>query len=243
MVGMEDYNKIRKIGRGAMGVCWLVKRKADGQQVVAKEISVVGLSDKEQLEAMREVEVLRKLQHPNVITLHSAFIDKLPTTGNALYIIMEHADAGDLAAVVKRGRRMTEAKILNIFGQMCVGLPGARAFSKRAAQGPKDGKHSAPQQRRGEAGGLWDRPRDDGGERHGADDDRHPILPVARDMRGSAVQQKKRRLVPWLRSLRDINPQPPLRGRLPPRPRPQDRPRELRAPPRNLLAGVQVSGV
>mmetsp|Transcript_8198 Transcript_8198/g.20127 ORF Transcript_8198/g.20127 Transcript_8198/m.20127 type:complete len:91 (-) Transcript_8198:688-960(-) len=83
MVGMEDYNKIRKIGRGAMGVCWLVKRKADGQQVVAKEISVVGLSDKEQLEAMREVEVLRKLQHPNVITLHSAFIDKLPTTGHS----------------------------------------------------------------------------------------------------------------------------------------------------------------
>jgi hypothetical protein len=30
---MEGYEKIRKIGSGAMGVCWLVRRKLDGGQV------------------------------------------------------------------------------------------------------------------------------------------------------------------------------------------------------------------
>jgi hypothetical protein len=30
---MEEYTKIKAIGKGAMGVAWLVERKADGVQV------------------------------------------------------------------------------------------------------------------------------------------------------------------------------------------------------------------
>ncbi len=43
---------------------------------------------------MGEVEVLKKLQHPNIISLHHAFLHQ-----GALYIVMEFADAGDLSAV------------------------------------------------------------------------------------------------------------------------------------------------
>jgi serine/threonine protein kinase len=89
----ETYHKGKQIGTGAMGCAWLVQKKT-GQVLVAKEINVQGMSTKDTAEAVQEAEVLRQLQHPNIISMYEAFVD-----GPSLYIIMEFADAGDLAQV------------------------------------------------------------------------------------------------------------------------------------------------
>ena len=71
---MEAYNRIRKIGEGAMGCATLVERKKDRKLMVVKEINVKGLSDRDRSEAMQEVEVLKQLQHPNIVCMHEAFL-------------------------------------------------------------------------------------------------------------------------------------------------------------------------
>ena len=45
--------------------------------------------------ALKEVEMLKELKHPNIIKYHDSFADD----GN-LYIVMEYASKGDLHAVI-----------------------------------------------------------------------------------------------------------------------------------------------
>ena len=44
--------------------------------------------------ARNQVEVLKQLQHPHIVCMYEAFLQ-----GGSLNIIMEYADAGDLAQV------------------------------------------------------------------------------------------------------------------------------------------------
>jgi serine/threonine protein kinase len=80
--------------KGAMGCATLVKRNKDKQLFVVKEINVKGLSERDKGEAMQEVEVLKQLHHPHIVCMYEAFLQ-----GGYLNIIMEYADAGDLAQV------------------------------------------------------------------------------------------------------------------------------------------------
>ena len=91
---MDKYLRGRHIGTGSMGCARLVHTR-DGKTLVCKEINVNGMSEKDRAEAVQEAEVLRQLQHPNIISMYEAF-----TEGASLCIIMEFADAGDLAQVV-----------------------------------------------------------------------------------------------------------------------------------------------
>ncbi|MGB1607736.1 MAG: protein kinase domain-containing protein, partial [Promethearchaeia archaeon] len=93
---MDAYNRIRKIGKGAMGCASLVERKKDRHLVVVKEINVKGLSERDRQEAMKEVEVLKQLQHPHIVCMYEAFLQ-----GGNLNIVMEYADAGDLAQLLR----------------------------------------------------------------------------------------------------------------------------------------------
>ena len=88
---LGKYMKEKQIGTGAMGCSWIVQTR-DGKSLVAKEINVQGMSSKDTAEAVQEADVLRQLQHPNIISMYEAFVD-----GPSLLIIMEFADAGDLA--------------------------------------------------------------------------------------------------------------------------------------------------
>ena len=63
----ESYTKIKLIGEGSFGKCWLVKCKSDGSHAVIKQMNILNLSEDEELEAYKEVKVLEKLNHPNII--------------------------------------------------------------------------------------------------------------------------------------------------------------------------------
>lgn len=82
-------------------------------------------------------------------------------------------------------------------------------------QGSEDGQHLDQRCWGGQARRLWDCQGDDGGQRHGQDHDRHPILPQPRDLRRQAVQQEERRVGPWMCLIRAGHPQVHLFYELP----------------------------
>ena len=68
-----------------------------------------------------EVDLLRRLCHPNIVRYHDSFMAK---KGQSLCISMEYCDGGDLADQIKKARRnlFSEDKILHYFVQMALGL-------------------------------------------------------------------------------------------------------------------------
>eukprot|EP00931_Biecheleriopsis_adriatica_P003926 TRINITY_DN105673_c0_g1_i1.p1 TRINITY_DN105673_c0_g1~~TRINITY_DN105673_c0_g1_i1.p1 ORF type:complete len:743 (+),score=146.33 TRINITY_DN105673_c0_g1_i1:76-2304(+) len=92
----QRYERLRVLGEGAFGTAHLVRERGKAAQYVAKEIRVSHLGQKERDLAAAESEVLRGISHPNVIGYVCSLQD-----GPRLYIVMEYADNGDLAAQIK----------------------------------------------------------------------------------------------------------------------------------------------
>ena len=70
-----------------------VRRKADGRILVWKELDYGKMNDKEKQQIVAEVNILRDLQHPNVVRFYERCIDK---RNLKIYIVMEYCEGGDL---------------------------------------------------------------------------------------------------------------------------------------------------
>jgi len=74
----QDYEEIQCIGRGNFGECllfifdfigaaYLVLNKGENKQYIAKKVMLSGLKKKEKEGAMLEVNLLKNLDHPNIV--------------------------------------------------------------------------------------------------------------------------------------------------------------------------------
>ncbi|XP_069748598.1 serine/threonine-protein kinase Nek5-like [Narcine bancroftii] len=115
---MDKYDVTRQIGEGAFGKAFLVKTKGDSTQVV-KEIKIAKMHQKEREDSFREVTLLEKMKHPNIVT----FLDSFEERQN-LYIVIDYCDGGDLMQRVnmQHGVCFEEEQILDWFVQICLGL-------------------------------------------------------------------------------------------------------------------------
>lgn len=62
-------NTKQMVFAGAFGTASLYRRKADGNQVVIKEVLLMNMDNNERRSALNEVEILSNLNHPNIIKL------------------------------------------------------------------------------------------------------------------------------------------------------------------------------
>ncbi|XP_078038239.1 cyclin-dependent kinase 2 [Augochlora pura] len=66
---MDDFVKIEKIGEGTYGVVYKAKDKLTGKLVALKKIRLETESEGVPSTAIREISLLRKLTHPNIVRL------------------------------------------------------------------------------------------------------------------------------------------------------------------------------
>ena len=64
---MEDYEKIEKIGEGTYGVVYKSKHKVTGDIVALKKIRLEQEDEGVPPTAIREISLLKELQHPNIV--------------------------------------------------------------------------------------------------------------------------------------------------------------------------------
>lgn len=116
---MEKYTLLKVLGKGSFGAAWLINRKDDGSQFVAKEIRLAGLKQAEKENAKHEIDVLSRLHHPNI----TRYVEHFEHRGS-LFIVMEYADGGDLYTKVKsqKGKLLSEKQVLFYFSQICLAL-------------------------------------------------------------------------------------------------------------------------
>ncbi|XP_038057121.1 serine/threonine-protein kinase Nek1-like isoform X3 [Patiria miniata] len=116
---MNKYSKKKKIGEGSFGKALLVVHKETGKEYVIKEINVSKMKRKEKEESKKEVAVLRKMKHPNIVSYQDSFEE----LGN-LYIVMDFCDGGDLYKAIngRRGVLFPEDQVLDWFVQICLAI-------------------------------------------------------------------------------------------------------------------------
>lgn len=70
---MDRYEPKRKIGQGSFGDVRLVIHRRTQKVYAMKEIQTSYLTKKEQNDVTREVEILSKLVHPNIVQYVESF--------------------------------------------------------------------------------------------------------------------------------------------------------------------------
>ncbi|XP_068786023.1 serine/threonine-protein kinase Nek5 isoform X1 [Struthio camelus] len=116
---MDKYEIIKEIGEGSFGKVFLAKGKVNNEQCVIKEIDLTKMPTKEEEASRKEVNLLAKMKHANIVTFYTSLQEK-----NKLYIVMEYCDGGDLMKRInmQHGVLFDEDQILSWFVQIALGL-------------------------------------------------------------------------------------------------------------------------
>jgi len=81
---MEDFVKLEKIGEGTYGVVFKGRNKKTGEIVAMKKIRLESEEEGVPSTAIREISLLKELQHPNIVLLQDVIMQE-----SRLYLIFE----------------------------------------------------------------------------------------------------------------------------------------------------------
>jgi len=127
LFGDRAYSWVKQLGRGQYGTAHLVIK--DDRELVAKVVLLDHLKDRDKALALQEVEILRRLHHPNIVRHEESWRHRSINQfefEEALVNVMEYCAGGDLRAWLqahsKHGDILMEGQILGLFIQMLHGL-------------------------------------------------------------------------------------------------------------------------
>ena len=115
----KGYRVIKEIGRGGYAHAHLVSvLDAPREFYVAKCIDLEPLKERDKTLAKQEVEVLRSMNHPNIVKLKEGFIFQT----SLLVLVLEYCEQGELRGAIKakaaEGEYFNEPEIMRWFAQL-----------------------------------------------------------------------------------------------------------------------------
>ncbi|CAE6928690.1 Nek1 [Symbiodinium sp. CCMP2592] len=120
MASQSDFEFGQQLGRGSFGVVFKVRRKSDGLTCVCKQIQLSNCKQRARDEANKEVNLLRRVSHGcnYIVQYLGSFLE-----GEALHILMEYCERGDLCQFLKtRDESLEERAIWKYLLQIGLGL-------------------------------------------------------------------------------------------------------------------------
>ena len=117
----QQYEVLRELGRGGMGVVYLAKNRLMDRHEVLKVITASMLQKSGTLDRfLREIRSAAALSHDNVVKAYSAM-----QFGDALVFAMEYVEGDDLAKLVKKQGPLAVANACYYARQVALGLQHA----------------------------------------------------------------------------------------------------------------------
>lgn len=101
----KAYEFKTELGRGAFSIVYLATQRASGVQYAVKVINKKDLGKDYEKNLKMEVDILKKVNHPNIIALKELF-----DTPDKLYLIMELVTGGELFDKIVEKGSYTEAE-------------------------------------------------------------------------------------------------------------------------------------
>ena len=99
-----DYHKIKLLGQGSFGTVYLVKNKKLNNYFAMKIIEKSSNDEEKEDEIKNEINILRKLDHPNILKINDFF-----STKNEYFLITEFCPEGELFYEIKNFAPFDEA--------------------------------------------------------------------------------------------------------------------------------------
>ena len=118
---IDIYQRIDDVilGRGGMAVVYLGGYAPEvGDPTVMFAIKEMQIKEKIEQSGLDEINLLRKLVHPNIVR----FIDARKQE-NSMFLILEYCNGGNLEKYIKENRaQMSEESILSLFAQIVLAM-------------------------------------------------------------------------------------------------------------------------
>jgi serine/threonine-protein kinase len=122
------YRVLRELGRGGMGVVYVVEHARTGDQLALKLLHGRAARDPQSIERFkREARASARIKSDHVVKVVDA--DVAPELENAPFLVMELLDGTDLAKLVEMRGRLPRAEVVDYLAQ------AARALDKSHALG------------------------------------------------------------------------------------------------------------
>ena len=109
----DQYKIIKKLGKGASGTVWKVKNIKTGLVRAMKRITKIRNDTNKLNEILNEIEILKNLDHPNIVKIFEFFIE-----ADGYYIITEYCEYGELFKEIKLKGFFNEKIAANIMYQV-----------------------------------------------------------------------------------------------------------------------------
>ena len=107
----DIYELEYQLGEGGFGQVYLVRHKKMNLLRAMKVIPIISKNEKQKTD--KEIELLRKLDHPNIVKLFEYFSDD-----DKYYLITEYCRGGDLFDLIKKKKRFSELSAAYIMYQI-----------------------------------------------------------------------------------------------------------------------------
>ena len=110
----DNYKILSKLGKGGFGSVYKVQSYKTSKICAMKVVRIqcIKLQDDEQ-KFLKEIEILCKLEHPNIIKIYEYFIDDVN-----YYLITEYVSGGELYEFILNDETFSEYKAKNIMRQL-----------------------------------------------------------------------------------------------------------------------------
>jgi len=121
---VEVYEKVEQVGEGTYGQVYKARDKATGEIVALKRVRMDNEKEGFPVTAIREIKILKVLNHKNVVQLKEIVTSKASEYNHgkgSIYMVMEFSDH-DLTGLTDAGTRFTTPQIKCYMKQLLEGL-------------------------------------------------------------------------------------------------------------------------
>ncbi|XP_040245085.1 probable serine/threonine-protein kinase At1g54610 isoform X1 [Aegilops tauschii subsp. strangulata] len=115
----DSFEKLDKIGQGTYSIVYKARDLETGKIVALKKVRFVNMDPESVRFMAREIHILRRLDHPNIIKLEGIVTSRV---SQSLYLVFEYMEHDLSGLIASPGLKLTESQIKCFVQQLLHGL-------------------------------------------------------------------------------------------------------------------------